>query len=122
MCSWSDLRCILANAERRDQLVDRQLSRRNRPEPEGFAPTFPSLIGRHFNEQGVSYLQVLITPSGCGIRYRCIADEGLEARHGADIVSVRLQHSSRLAYRQRPRAAGLALSDIGGDAPDLVAG
>ena len=79
--SWSDLRCVLANAERRDQLVDRQLSRRNRPEPESFAPTFPSLIGRHFNEQGVSYLQVLITPSGYGIRYRCIADEGLEARH-----------------------------------------
>jgi CYTH domain len=68
-----------------------------------------------------------------------IADERLEAplrrfiamqryvrswntsRHGADIVSVRLQHSSRLAYRQRPRAAGLALSDVGGEAPVLVA-
>ena len=40
------------------------------------------------------------------------------SRHGADIVSVLLQHSSRLASAQQVRQLG----DVGGDALGLVAG
>jgi hypothetical protein len=57
-------RRILSNAKWRNQLVDRELHRRNRAKAKGLSPPDQSLIGHHFDEQRVRSGQVAVAPSG----------------------------------------------------------
>src|SRR6202044_855500 len=109
-----------ADTKRRNQLVDREPCRSNRPKTKSLTPPHQALVGRHLDEQGVGCRQVAVAPSrSIGLRSSL---EGDTQRNGFDIGDDHFRGSLRCSQSLLPCSRPLGGGTWNSSTTDRVEG